>query len=76
MVTKDLYLEMVKTKDTNKELLAKIAKMASDHATQLSQVKSKLKTTQQYLVKTNNEVVKPLMQEIKIVAELKERYKA
>ena len=75
VVTKDLYLDMVKTKEVNNELKQKITQMTTEHQTQLSNVKNRLKTTQRYLVKTNDEVVKPLMQEIKIIDELRQRYK-
>ena len=38
-------------------------------------MKDKLKTTKFYLTKANEEVVKPLMEEIKTVEEAKQLYK-
>ena len=42
----------------------------------MSKIKSKLKATKFFLVKSTNEVVKPLMQEIKLTQELNQRYKS
>ena len=75
LVTKELYEEMVKTKKKIKDLEEKMTMMTFDHEVKVSQLSTKLKTTQRYLIKTNNEVVRPLMHEIKLVEELKHRYK-
>ena len=75
LVTKELYEEMVKTQKKIKDIEEKMTMMTFDHEVKVSQLSTKLKTTQRYLIKTNNEVVKPLMHEIKLVEELKQRYK-
>ena len=75
LVTKELYEEMVKTQKKIKDIEEKMTMMTFDHEVKVSQLSTKLKTTQRYLIKTNNKVVKPLMHEIKLVEELKQRYK-
>ena len=59
--TKDLCIEMVKTKEINKTLQKKIEKLTSDYTAKISKLKEKLKSTKHYLVKQNQEVVKPLI---------------
>ena len=49
--------------------------MKLSHKEELAKLRAKLKDTQHFLKKTNDEVVKPLMQEIKLAEELKSRYK-
>ena len=49
--------------------------MKANHKAELTKLRTKLKDTQHFLKKTNDEVVKPLMQEIKLAEELKSRYK-
>jgi len=66
---------MVRTKKKIKDIEEKMDMMKIDHDVEVSKLSTKLKTTQRYLIKTNNEVVKPLMHEIKLVEELKQRYK-
>ena len=69
-------MDMIKTKEINKNLQKNLDDMVVEHKSAMNTLNTKLKTTQQYLKKTNNEVVKPLMHEIKITEELKQRYKA
>ena len=45
--------------------------MTVDHNAKISKLKDKLKSTKHYLVKQNQEVVKPLIQEMKLSEELK-----
>ena len=45
--------------------------MKASHGEKLKNLRNKLKTTQDFLKKTNDEVVKPLMHEIKLVEEIK-----
>ena len=66
---------MVYTEKKIKDMEEKMSMMTMDHEVEVSKLSTKLKTTQRYLIKTNNEVVKPLMHEIKLVEELKQRYK-
>ena len=75
VVTKELYEDMVRTKKKIQDIEEKMTMMTFDHEVKVSQLSTKLKETQRYLIKTNNEVVKPLMHEIKLVEELKQRYK-
>ena len=45
------------------------------HEDERTKLRAKLKANQEFLKKTNEEVVKPLMQEIKVIEEVKQRYK-
>ena len=45
------------------------------HEDERTKLRTKVKANQEFLKKTNEEVVKPLMQEIKIIEEVKQRYK-
>ena len=75
IITKEVYIDMMKVKKENRRLVEKIATMIIEHESELSKLQTKLKNTKLYLTKTNNEVVKPLMQELKIAEELNQRYK-
>ena len=46
------------------------------HDEERTELKAKLKTNKHFLKKTIDEVVKPLMHEIKVIDELNQRYKA
>ena len=73
--TKDLCIEMSKTKEINRRLEEKIQKMAAEYSAESAELRKKLKEMKFYLKKQNTEVVKPLMQEINLVQEIKQRYK-
>ena len=45
------------------------------HENERTKLRTKVKANQEFLKKQNDEVVKPLMQEIKVIEEVKERYK-
>ena len=51
-----------------------MSKLKSEHKSEMSKIRTKLKTTKFFLIKTNNDVVKPLMQELKVNEEIKQRY--
>ena len=48
-----------------------MSQMRSDHKSEISKIRTKLKATKFFLTKTNNDVVKPLMQELKVNEEIK-----
>ena len=48
--------------------------MTEEHKTIVNDLRKKLKETKHYLIKQNREVVKPLMQEIDLTQEIKDRY--
>ena len=73
--TKNLCIEMSKTKEINRKLMEKIEKMTLEHRIESTELRKKLKETKFHLKKQNTEVVKPLMQEINLVQEIKQRYK-
>ena len=73
--TKNLCIEMSKTKEKNRLLEERIEKMTVEHKVESTELRKKLKETKFYLKKQNVEVVKPLMQEISLVQEIKQRYK-
>ena len=73
--TKNLCIEMSKTKEINRKLMEKIEKMTLEHRVESTELRKKLKETNFFLKKQNTEVVKPLMQEINLVQEIKQRYK-
>ena len=50
--------------------------MIKEHQEEMSKIKSKLKATKFFLLKSTNEVVKPLMQELRLTQELNQRYKS
>ena len=48
-----------------------MSKLKSEHKSEMSKIRTKLKTTKFFLIKSNNDVVKPLMQELKVNEEIK-----
>ena len=71
-VVKDLAEERV----ISKKLRDRLFNESCTHDEKMRNIKSKLKDTQNQLVKLNEEVAKPLIQEIKIVQQLNERYRS
>ena len=59
--TKNLCIEMSKTKEINRKLEDKIQKMTVEHRVESEELRKKLKEMKFYLKKQNTEVVKPLM---------------
>ena len=72
---KDLCIEIVKTKNQNKTLEKKIETIKAEHKLKIEKLTAKLEKTKHFLVKQNKEVVKPLLSEIKLSEEIKQRYK-
>ena len=58
----------------NYRLELKIKDLEREHSEKLSNVRTKLRTTRSFLVKMNEDVVKPMIHEMKIAEELKNRY--
>ena len=50
--------------------------MKMNHEKEMDKIQTKLKATKFFLLKSTNEVVKPLMQEIKLIQEINQRYKS
>ena len=70
-----MYIDMMKIKKKNSLLEGKIETMIIQHKSEIDELRTKLKNTKLNLRKLNIDVVKPLLQELKVAEELNQRYK-